>query len=71
MSKLPTSPYKYKTSDICKALGVTRATLWNWEKEGRFKPPKNTHGDRIVTNEQLKEIIKAFSPEGKGFWIFQ
>lgn len=65
------TPYKYKTPDICKALGVTRMTLFTWEQEGKFTPPRNNHGDRIVTKEQLKEIIKAFSPAGQGEWHFR
>jgi len=70
MSRVIETPYKYKTPDICRALGVTRLTLYNWEKKGKFTPPRDNHGNRIVTKKQLKEIIKAFSPEGKNEWHF-
>ena len=70
MSRLLENTYKYKTPDVCKMLGVSRMTLWNWEKEGKFIPPKNTHGDRIFTITQLKQIKNAFSPGGKGYWKF-
>jgi predicted site-specific integrase-resolvase len=69
MRKIET-PYKYKTPDICRALGVTRMTLYLWEKEGKFTPPRDNHGDRIVTEKQLREIMKAFEPSGVGFWHF-
>lgn len=62
--------YKYKTPDLCKLLGVTRMTLYNWEQQGIFSPPRNLAGDRVFTEVQLKEISKAFSPSGKHKWIF-
>jgi len=64
------NPYKYKTGDLLKILGVTRMTLWNWENKGMFTPPRNLRGDRVFTEKQLKEIIKAFSPEGNYEWHF-
>lgn len=71
MAKGIATLYKHKTPQITKALGVSRQTLFNWEKSGKFIPPRNTHGDRIVTSRQLKEIIKEFSPGGKGIWHFR
>ena len=65
------NPYKYKTPDLCKLLGVTRMTLYTWEQKGMFSPPRNTAGDRVFTEEQLVEIAKAFSPGGKKLWIFE
>lgn len=63
--------YKYKTPDICKALNVSRMTLWSWQQRGLFTPPRNMHGDRVVTKDQLLEIQEAFGPGGRGFWHFQ
>ena len=64
------NPYKYKTPDLCKLLGVTRMTLYTWEQKGMFSPPRNTAGDRVFTEEQMKEIAKAFSPGGSYKWFF-
>jgi len=62
--------YKYKTPDLCKLLGVTRMTLYTWEKEGKFIPPKNLKGDRVFTMVQMKQILKEFSPSGSRKWVF-
>jgi DNA-binding transcriptional MerR regulator len=64
------NPYIYKTPDVCLLLGVTRMTLYTWEKQGRFLAPRNTAGDRVFTEEQMKEIAKEFRPGGSGRWIF-
>ena len=65
------NPYKYKTPDLCKLLGVSRMTIFNWEKEGRFKSPRNLAGDRVFTEEQMKSIAEAFSPSGTKKWLFK
>lgn len=65
------NPYKYKTPDLCRLLGVTRMTLYNWEQQGIFSPPRNLAGDRVFTEVQLKEIAKAMGPGGSGHWIFE
>lgn len=62
--------YRYKTPDLCKSLGITRWTLINWEKKGRFTPPRDMGGDRVFTEKQMKEIKVAFSPGGAGQWHF-
>lgn len=64
------NPYKYKTPDICRALGVKRLTLYRWEQLGIFTPPRNHRGDRVVTQKQIREIVEAFSPSGKNEWHF-
>lgn len=71
MNKILETPYKYKTPDLSKALGVSRMTLYTWEKNGKFTPPRDRHGDRVFTEEQMQEIIKAFSPGGSGSWHFK
>jgi len=65
------NPYKYKTPDLCKLLGVTRMTLYTWEQKGMFSPPRNTAGDRVFTQKQMTEIAYAFSPMGPRTWIFK
>lgn len=65
------NPYEVKTPKICEMLGVSRQTLYNWEQKGVFTPPRNTHGDRVFTWAQANEIVRAFSPGGKGEWHFK
>lgn len=62
------SPYEFKTPQICEALRVTRNTLYRWEQMGIISFPRDRHGDRIVTSEQLQELIQAFSPLGDQQW---
>lgn len=63
--------YKYKTPELCEALGVSRQTVYNWEQKGYFTAPRiGTRGDRVFTEEQIKEIKKAFEPGGSGQWHF-
>jgi len=64
------NPYKYKTPDLCKLLGVTRMTLYTWERKGIFSAPRNLAGDRVFTEEQMEEISSAFSPSGRKYWFF-
>ena len=63
--------YKYKTPDLCKALGVTRMTIYLWEQKGIFTAPRSLAGDRVFTERQMKAIVKAFSPGGKFKWHFK
>lgn len=65
-------PYAIKTPALCKMLGVSRQTLWTWERIGIFTPPRmGRRGDRIFTLEQAEEICNAFGPGGKGQWHFR
>lgn len=68
---LALNKYKYKTPDLVKALGVSRMTLYTWEQEGKFTPPRNTQGSRVFTENQIRDIVKAFSPGGKREWHFK
>jgi hypothetical protein len=64
--------YKYKTSDLCKRLGVSRMTLHTWEKKGFFTPPRvGSRGDRAFTKRQLHLIEMAFRPGGPMKWHFE
>lgn len=60
----------YKTADLLKVLGVSRMTLYNWERRGVFTPPRNIRGDRVFTKEQIGEIATAFAPGGNYQWHF-
>jgi DNA-binding transcriptional MerR regulator len=64
--------YRFRTSDLCKELGVTRMTLFTWESKGYITCPRvGTRGDRRFTRQQMDEIVKAFSPGGKHKWHFE
>ena len=65
------NPYTIKTPQICEMLGVTRLTLYNWQERGIFTPPRNLRGDRVFTEKQAREIVRAFSPDGQGYWHFK
>jgi hypothetical protein len=73
MNKLETpfeNEYVYKTPHLCTMLGVSRMAIWKWEQKGIFSAPRNMHGDRVFTKEQMAEIKKAFSPRGSHEWHF-
>ena len=47
----------YKITEAAKMLGVTRQTLINWSKTGRFKEHHRTpSGHRYYSEEQIKEL---------------
>jgi predicted site-specific integrase-resolvase len=66
-----TNPYKFKTPDLCERLGITRMTLYLWEKKGIFSAPRDMRGDRVFTKVQISQIIKAFNPGGARKWHFK
>ena len=70
-NKILKTPYQIKTPQLCQMLGRTRMTLYLWEQKGIFTPPRNMRGDRVFTEKQVREIIKAFSPGGKSHWHFK
>jgi len=59
-------------------LPHNRKTLLKWEKQGRLVSPRSSTNYKVLKGEkfyvrmyredQVKEIIKAFQPEGSGFW---
>ena len=65
------TPYKYKTKDLCNILGVSRFTIIRWEQKGLFTPPRSVGDHRVFTKGQLRQIKRAFSPDGKGYWHFK
>jgi len=48
----------YRTSEICKAAGVSRATLWRWIKAGVLvdSAKRDRRGWRLFTETDLKMI---------------
>jgi len=63
--------YNYKTPDLCRILGVSRFVLVRWERKGIFTPPRSIGNHRIFTQKQVTDILKAFSPGGRGQWHFK
>lgn len=48
----------YKISEFAKIVGVTRQTLINWSKTGKFKEHHRTiGGHRFYSEEQVEELI--------------
>ena len=48
----------YDTDEICKALGVTRRTLYSYIKTGRLRATK-FGGKTFVSEEALREFFKV------------
>jgi len=47
----------YRTSEVCKKIGISRATLLRWLKEGILeKPRRDRRGWRIFTEDDLNAI---------------
>jgi len=47
----------YRTSEVCKKIGISRATLLRWLKEGILeKPLRDRRGWRMFTEDDLNAI---------------
>jgi len=47
----------YRTSEVCKKTGISRATLFRWLKEGILeKPYRDRRGWRIFTEGDLNSV---------------
>lgn len=55
-------------------LPSTKGSILYWEKTGKLKCRRSsyskTHSWRLFTEKEIKEIVLAFSPNGKGFWKY-
>lgn len=65
----------YRKKDLLRAMkeaGLPCSDMWLRDNEhrGLMRSPviPNSRGDRAYTKEQIDEIVKAFSPGGKGEW---
>jgi DNA-binding transcriptional MerR regulator len=63
-------PYVYKTPDLCKFMGVSRITVWSWEKKGWLTSPRNSHGDRMFTVEQMSTLKRRLKKTKLG-WHYE
>lgn len=66
---------KLRVKQLLQALndaGLSCSAMWlrYAEKQGKLVCPKlpNNRGDRVFTQKQIEEIVRAFSPSGKGEW---
>lgn len=52
------------------ASWCSRAHMHRLEEQGKLSLPRfnNSRRDRVVTQEMIDDIVKAFSPGGKGHW---
>jgi hypothetical protein len=68
----------YSTSELLEFMGthgLPKSRMWirHNEKMGRLKCPRVPNGrkDRAFTQEQMEDIVKAFSPGGPGRYIYE
>ena len=66
---------KLRVKQLLQAMneaGLSSSTMWlRWnEDNGNITSPRlpNGRGDRVYTKKQIEEIVRAFSPGGKGRW---
>ena len=50
----------YRTIEVCRAVGISRTTLFRWLKEGVFKEAehRDRRGWRLFTEQEL-EMLRA------------
>ncbi len=67
---------KNKLIEALAQTGITTKSVgYRWilqrEKEGRLKLPRSPISNyRMMTEKQINEVIKEFSPGGDGKWIY-
>ena len=50
----------YSASEICKKVGISKNTLFRWEKEGIIpQAKKDWRGWRVFDDEDLNKVLKA------------
>lgn len=55
----------YTTKEILEMFGITRSTLWRWQKEGRFPKPITIAGGRNLYPESIvADYIESLKEEG-------
>ena len=50
----------YRTTEVCRAVGISRTTLFRWLKEGIFREAKHRdrRGWRLFTKDEI-DVLKA------------
>jgi len=68
---------KYKTmKNLLRAmkeagLPSSRATAKRWMQQGKLTPARRPNNWCVFTDQDIQEIIKAFSPGGRGEWHYE
>ena len=70
MSRLLKASYLWTALDEAGVVAFNYAARWirRQEKKGKFVYPREPDSQRKFTNEQIEDIVKAFSPGGSGYW---
>ena len=68
----------YSSNELLHFMGTyglpkSREWLYYNEKNRKIVCPRLPQGrkDRAFTQTQMEEIVKAFSPNGKGYWRYE
>ncbi len=57
----------YSTVEICELFGISKSTLFRWERESWLPPvPRDANGQRQYTNVHLKAIAKRLRKRYSG-----
>ena len=64
-------------------MPISKMWVYRQEQKGNLKLPRSTTNFkkaqgtralgavRMITDEQIKEIVKSFLPGGKGYWSYE
>jgi len=48
----------YTTNEVCKIVGISRTTFYNWLRRGRFPaPPRNHRGHRLISDDMVRIML--------------
>jgi len=63
-----TMPYLYEKLEEA-GLPCSRGTIRLWMKSGKLKLRRRPHNNwKVINAKEAEEIVRAFSPGGKGKW---
>jgi len=70
MSRLLKASYLWTALDEAGVVAFNYAARWirRQEKKGTFVYQREPGSQRKFNQEQIEEIVKAFSPGGAGYW---
>ena len=60
-----------KRADVSHAQTIQggKQTIYSWIRKGLLNPRTKPHnGWYVFNNDEIAEIVKAFSPKGDGYW---
>ena len=59
MPKIIENKKYYRTSEVCRAVGISKTTLFRWFKEGIYGEAKrrDIRGWRLFTKEEIDSLI--------------